>query len=149
MRVLTVLLMKLVVCLIAFSIGLNLFFSATITEIVSFSLLVTIVSYFLGDRIVLPILGNATASIFDFFLTYGVVWMFGSVVLNNYLQIAWGSVLSAVIITIGEVFLHYYLVQQARGEENRAAEPRLPDARMSYMTEFAEENENNNPYSED
>lgn len=147
MRIMVVLLMKFVACLIAFTVGLNLFFTATVTEIVSFSLLVTIVSYFIGDRIVLRLFSNATATIFDFFLTYGVVWIFGSVVLHNYLQIAWGSILSAIIITIGEVFLHYYLISRTEPEAIDRNNPR--QNRMAYMTEFAEENENNNPYNED
>jgi RsiW-degrading membrane proteinase PrsW (M82 family) len=146
MKTLMVLVMKFVCALIAFSVGLNLFFHASLTEIVSFSLLTTIVSYFLGDRLILPIFGNTTATVVDFILTYVVIWVFGSVVLHNYLQIAWGSILSAVIITLGEIFIHYYLIKQTdlnQPVENRTFSP--ASNRMTYMTEFAEENEYNDP----
>lgn len=149
MRTLMVMVMKFVCCLIAFSVGLDLFFQATITEIVSFSLLVTIVSYFIGDRLILPAFGNATASIIDFFLTYGVVWIFGSVVLTNYLQIAWGSVLSAVIVTIGEVFLHYYLLTRDLRTEPLNERSKMAEPGLSYSMEFAEENEMNYPNRQD
>ncbi|WEG10818.1 YndM family protein [Pullulanibacillus sp. KACC 23026] len=154
MKSLMIMLLKLVVCLIAFTVGLDLFFRATITEIVSFSILVTIVSYLIGDRILLPIFGNATATIIDFFIAYGVVWLFGGLVLNSYLQIAWGSVISAVIITVGEVFLHYYLLSNAerlRLEQStrwNGDHVRGTEQKMTYMMEFAEENEENNPYKD-
>ncbi|HSU79963.1 MAG TPA: YndM family protein [Candidatus Angelobacter sp.] len=146
MRTLMVLVMKFVCALIAFTVGLNLFFNATITEIISFSLLTTLVSYFLGDLLILPNLGNATATVVDFILTYVVIWVFGSVVLHNYLQIAWGSILSAAIITLGEIFIHYYLINQTdlnKSAEKRTFNPSLD--RATYMTEFAEENEYNDP----
>ena len=146
MRTPMVLVMKFVCALIAFTVGLNLFFNATITEIISFSLLTTLVSYFLGDLLILPNLGNATATVVDFILTYVVIWVFGSVVLHNYLQIAWGSILSAAIITLGEIFIHYYLINQTdlnKSAEKRTFNPSLD--RATYMTEFAEENEYNDP----
>jgi hypothetical protein len=146
MRPLLVLVMKFVCALIAFSIGLNLFFHASVTEIVSFSLLTTLVSYFIGDRLILPAFGNATATVVDFILTYVVIWVFGSVILHNYLQIAWGSILSAIIITLGEVFVHYYLINQTdlnQKEEKQTFSP--ASNRRTYMTEFAEENEYNDP----
>lgn len=145
MKTLTVMIMKLVCCLIAFTVGLDLFFQATLTEIISFSLLVTVVSYFIGDCLILPKYGNAMATIVDFFLTYGVVWLFGSVFLSNYLQMAWGSVLSAVFVMIGEVFVHYYLITQDEREEAKKDKRKRVNPGYSYSMEFAEENEMNDP----
>ena len=54
MKHITVLLVKFISCIIAFAVGLDLFFDANIVDILSFSLFVTVVSYMLGDRIVLP-----------------------------------------------------------------------------------------------
>jgi hypothetical protein len=109
MNEMKILLLKFISCLIAFAIGLDLFFEATIVDILSFSLLVTIVSYVLGDRIILPRVGNQNALVIDFFLTYVMVWIFGSVLLESYVQIAWGSFLSAFLITGAEVIVHRYM----------------------------------------
>jgi hypothetical protein len=95
----------------------------------------------LGDRIILPRLGNRNALIADFFLVYASVWVFGSVLLNSYLQIAWGSVIAAGIITLSEVFVHRYLQKGAdvSQEENRKEAALNP--RLAYGMEMAEEKE--------
>jgi hypothetical protein len=111
MRHISVLLLKFITCLIAFAVGLDLFFDATIVDIISFSLLVTIVSYAVGDRIILPRLGNSNALAIDFFLNYTMVWIFGSVLLESYVQIGWGSLLSAFLITGAEVIVHRILLK--------------------------------------
>jgi hypothetical protein len=110
---LTVLLLKFVTCLVAFAVALDLFFDATMIDIVSFSLLVTIVSYVIGDRIILPRLGNSNALVIDFFLTYTMVWIFGSVLLESYVQIGWGSLLAALLITGAEVIVHRILLKNS------------------------------------
>lgn len=140
MKHITVLLIKFISCVIAFAIGLDLFFDATITDILSFSLFVTVASYMLGDRIVLPNWGNAAATAVDFFLVYLSVWIFGSVLLDNYVQIGWGSILSALIIGAVEVFVHARLLdrispeREARDRRSAGFSPKL-----AYGTEFAEE----------
>ncbi|KKI94066.1 membrane protein [Bacillus sp. SA1-12] len=138
MKQLTILLIKFVTCMIAFGLGLDLFFDATMVDIVSFSLFVTIVSYVLGDRIILPQIGRRAATVADFVLTYLSVWIFGSILLDNYMQIAWGSIISAVIITAAEVFVHLFLQERISGS--------LPERRntginpsLAFGTEFGEE----------
>lgn len=133
----TILLMKFITAIIAFAIGLDLFFDATILEILSFSFFITLISYIIGDKMILPRLGMSNATIADFLLTYMSVWVFGSVLLNNILQIAWGSLLSASIITIGEIFVHRSLADTVTNERQyRNYSPKL-----AYGTEFAEEND--------
>jgi hypothetical protein len=139
MKQTTVLLVKFLSCIIAFAIGLDLFFDATIADILSFSVVVTVFSYMLGDRIILPNFGNTAATVVDFILTYMSVWIFGSILLDNYLQIAWGSILSASIITAAEVFIHRYLLNFISAR--RTNERRQPgfNRKLAYGTEFAEE----------
>ncbi|GLB61277.1 YndM family protein [Cytobacillus sp. NCCP-133] len=133
--------LKFVSSLIAFAIALDLFFDATFADILSFSLLVTVMSYLLGDRMILPRLGNRNALIADFFLVYASVWVFGSVLLNSYLQIAWGSIIAAGIITLAEVFVHSYLLNrmEAREKEKRGESGMNP--KLAYGMEIAEERE--------
>ncbi|WP_394138128.1 YndM family protein [Cytobacillus oceanisediminis] len=136
-----ILLIKFVSSVIAFAIALDLFFDAAFTDIVSFSLLVTIMSYMLGDRIILPRLGNRNALIADFFLVYAAVWVFGSVLLNSYLQIAWGSVIAAGIITLSEVFVHRYLLNRMEVSQVKKRSESAMNPRLAYGMEAGEEND--------
>lgn len=129
------LLIKFISCIIAFAIGLDLFFDATIVDVVSFSLFVTIVSFMFVDKIILERIGNNGAIMTDFLLTYLSVWIFGNILLDNYMQIAWGSILSASIFTLSEVFVHRF---SKTHEQNRNERINM-NGRFAYGTEFAEE----------
>jgi hypothetical protein len=127
---------KFIVSIIAFAVALDLFFEATFVDILSFSLAITIVSYIIGDRIILPRVGNTNALLLDFFLTYLMVWIFGSVVLESYVQIGWGSLLSAIIITAAEVVVHRFL------QKNHEVEVRKQTSlspKLAFGMEMAEE----------
>lgn len=133
----TILLIKFITCVIAFGLGLDLFFEATIIDILSFSLFVTVTSYIVGELIILPQLGKRAATVIDFLLTYISVWLFGSILFESYLQIAWGSIISAVIITGAEIFIHLLV-----GEPGPAAQyfkKRGSGVKPSLAYEFAEE----------
>ncbi|MGG1397048.1 YndM family protein [Bacillus salipaludis] len=131
------LIVKFVTCLVAYAVALDLFFNATWVDIVWFSVLMTIVSY-LGDRMLLSRIGNKNALIGDFILSYMVVWIFGSVLLDNYMQIAWGSIISAIIITVGEFFVHRML--HSPSQESSHKKNAVPD-RLAYGMEMSEEQE--------
>ncbi|MCM3705086.1 MULTISPECIES: YndM family protein [Cytobacillus] len=136
-----ILILKLGAAMIAFAIALDLFFDATFADILSFSILVTAISYLLGDRIILPRLGNSNALIADFFLVYVSVWVFGSVLLNGYLQIAWGSIISAGIITLSEIFVHRMLVNKRAVSQEKEGGQTALNPRLAYGMEIAEERE--------
>ncbi|WP_026576438.1 YndM family protein [Bacillus sp. UNC438CL73TsuS30] len=131
------LIVKFVTCLVAYAVALDLFFNATWVDIIWFSVLMTIVSY-LGDRMLLSRIGNKNALIGDFILSYMVVWIFGSVLLDNYMQIAWGSIISAIIITVGEFFVHRML--HSPRQESSPKKNAVPD-RLAYGMEMSEEQE--------
>ncbi|WP_241138418.1 YndM family protein [Bacillus mycoides] len=131
----TVILIKFISCIIAFSIGLVLFFPATLVQIISFSLFVTIVSYMFVDKIILNRIGNSAAIMTDFLLTYLSVWIFGNILLDNYMQIAWGSILSAIVFTLSEVIVHRFSNSHTRHSNDNIRINR----RFAYGTEFAEE----------
>jgi hypothetical protein len=109
-----------------------LFFKATYLHIVSFSLFVTVISYLVGDRIILKQVGNRNALVIDFFQTYLLVWIFGSVLLNSYLQIAWGSILAAVLVTATETIVHRLMLNQSSEDQPFSFHPK-----MSYKMEMA------------
>ncbi|WP_456271011.1 DUF2512 family protein [Bacillus sp. AK031] len=114
-----------------------MFFEATIADIVSFSLLLTVISYFIGDRILLPRIGRVNAVITDFFLAYLLVWVFGGILFESYLQVAWGSIISALLIAGSEVFVHSYIVKNAVTE----ASEKQRSFNGNFAYEFAEDQE--------
>lgn len=137
-----ILLLKFISCYLAFSIGLDLFFNADFVEIATFSLFLTIVSYLIGDRILLPRIGNSNALVIDFFLAYTSVWIFGSIVLNSYRQIAWGSIISAFIILGAEALIHKYMLRTVlNGHEGENREKNKQQPKLAYGLEMAEEEE--------
>ncbi|GGE56584.1 membrane protein [Pullulanibacillus camelliae] len=136
MQQIGILLIKWLTCILAFTIALDLFFNATLIDILSFSLAVTLISYFIGDRLILPLLGNRIASISDFILTYVSVWVFGSILLNNYMQVAWGSLISAVLISFAEIFIHRFILNHT---PNREAIHKRSVNGLDYSTEFSED----------
>ncbi|WP_254052692.1 YndM family protein [Bacillus sp. V59.32b] len=139
MKYATALFVKFITCVISFAIGLDLFFDATFLDILSFSLFATIVSYIVGDRIVLPHFGQRAATAIDFLLIYVSVWIFGAILLDNYLQIAWGSIISATLITAVEVFVHRYLLSDSSEIAANERQQGTLNRKLAYGTEFAED----------
>jgi hypothetical protein len=136
---LIILSIKFISCIIAFAIGLDLFFDATIVDILSFSLFITLVSYVVGERVVLPYLGNRAAAVTDFLLTYLSVWIFGSVLFESYIQIAWGSIIAATLVTAVEVVIHRFVDDRRINLEEDRRKPIFTQPLASFATEFAEE----------
>lgn len=89
-------------------------FIATFAEIISFSLLITISSYVIGDQLILPQIGKKSTVVVDFFLVYFIVWVFVGVLFHSYLMIGWGSIISAILFTGSEVFVHSYIVKNIK-----------------------------------
>ncbi|WP_066048088.1 DUF2512 family protein [Robertmurraya korlensis] len=137
-----IILIKLITSVIIFTIAFDLFFEAGASEILSFSILVTIVSYFIGDKIILPMVGNRAAAVIDFFTVYAIVWIFGNILLHSYEQIAWGSIMAATLIGVTEVAVH--LIILGRLSQTTSIErknPLRPSQKLAFGTEFAEESD--------
>lgn len=128
---------KFVTCLIAYAVGLDLFFNAKWTDVLSFSVTFTVLSL-IADKILLSRIGKGNTLMADFVLSYLVVWIFGSVLFHNYLQIAWGSIISAVIITLGESIAHNFI---KRNEPERSTRSSFVTNKPAYGMEMAEEEE--------
>lgn len=137
-----IILLKFIACLIIFTIAFDLFFEAGAAEVLTFSILVTIVSYFIGDKIILPRVGNRAAAVIDFFTVYAIVWIFGNILLHSYEQIAWGSIIAATFIGISEVFVHLFILGRVRATTPMEEKsPLRPSQKLAFGTEFAEESD--------
>ncbi|MBB6450787.1 uncharacterized membrane protein YvlD (DUF360 family) [Geomicrobium halophilum] len=89
-------------------------FGASFVNILLISILLTLVSYMLGDLFILPNYGNLWATVADFGLAFIGVWALGSF----FDQIGfWAAFISAIVIAIGEAFFHWFMNQQVLEDE--------------------------------
>lgn len=129
---------KFISCVVGIAIGMHLFFSATIVDVLTFSLAVSILTFMIGDLVILPSLGRRAANIIDFTVSYMSIWVFGSVLLNNYIQIGWSSAVTATVFTAAEVLTHRFLFNNAEAPD--LAPSGEASLNYAYATEMAEEN---------
>lgn len=66
-----------------------------------------LLSYFLGDMMTLPRMGNMTATLGDFVLSLIVIW--GGLVLLGYEEAFGEALFTSIVLAIGEYFFHQWL----------------------------------------
>ena len=82
------------------------------------ALVATAVNYFVGDRMVLPSYGNATAAVGDGIMGSIVAYL-GAVITEAFTVSAASIVTFLVLVAIGEYFFHRYLVTADAGYRPR------------------------------
>lgn len=95
------------------------------------SLVITVVSYFLGDYTILPRFGNKIATVADFGLVFLMTWLLLETLLVGTLNddhtgsLVVASLITAVIISICEYVFHKWLLhQQDHGDHRSKAHQR-------------------------
>lgn len=89
----------------------GIFYDATLINLFWISLLVTGISYLIGDMFILRRFGNITASISDLGLSFLLLWGLGNLFIENGMPIVYASLLTAFFITCCEPFIHGYIVE--------------------------------------
>ena len=99
----------LVLMLIAFIFvgGNNVISGYNLTNLLILSFGVAVISYFLGDLLILPRAGNIITSIIDFALALGTLWLMDFVLLTKFTLTS--MLYAALGIAIGEFLFHIYL----------------------------------------
>ncbi|HYE67280.1 MAG TPA: DUF2512 family protein [Anaerovoracaceae bacterium] len=108
MKHITALVIKFVIITVVSEIILGIFTNLSIGEILLVSLTITVITYIIGDLLILSVFNNTVAAVGD----AGLCWLI--IYLSNYVwpirSVSLLSALSAaVIIGIGEIFLHMYI----------------------------------------
>lgn len=104
--------------IVVFLLGLTVGFEVNWYNALWISLVVTIVSYFLGDYTILPRYGNAFATGADFGVVFVITWVLLETLLVGTLNddhdgsLVVASLITAAIITICEYFFHKWLLKQ-------------------------------------
>lgn len=101
-------LIKFVIIAIILEITLGIMTNLNFSEILMISLSVTILAYLIGDLFILSISNNTVATIADIALTFLTLLAFNYV--YGYGRITYlDSIVSAVVVGIGEWFFHKYV----------------------------------------
>ena len=111
-------------------------FGYTFGDILVASVLLTGVSYIVGDRIILPRFGNVVATIADVGLVFVMLWFMGAYLFEPQAGLGTASFIVAVIIGIGEAMFHRYLEREVLDD---VTIPEEYDFRRSMLTEFGSE----------
>lgn len=128
------LLIKLVMCGAILLIILGGFYNVSYMSIITISILLTGISYVLGDLLILPNFENWGATLADFVLTFIGVWVLGYVTPIP-LPIAAG--LSALFIAGGEYFFHKYMAHHVL--RKKLSGTGLAVESPQFQTEFSSE----------
>src|SRR5690625_3534318 len=103
------LIIKFIMCTAALWIVLSLFYGVSFGYVVWISLVLTVLSYSVGDLLILPNAGNAVATLADFGLTFLVVWLMGAYLFDPATPAALSAFFSAILIAVGEWLFHNYM----------------------------------------
>lgn len=102
------LIIKFVMCAAVLWIILGLY-GFSFGNIVTTAVLLTGVSFIVGDLFILPRFGNTAATIADFILTFGMVWLLGAYLFGYTGPLGYVSFITAAVIAIGEALFHRYM----------------------------------------
>ena len=88
------------------------FYGFTFGSILTCSVLLTGVSYIIGDLFILPKFGNTAATIADFGLAFIMLWLIGSYLFERPDGLGTASFIAAAVIGVGEFFFHRYMQRE-------------------------------------
>lgn len=111
MKHLIALLIKYIMVVAILSVTLGLMTELTFGQILYISTAVTVLTYVLGDLLVLSASNRIVAAIADFIISLAAVYLYNELI-NVKLISGWNAILSALILSIGEWFYHIYVVRR-------------------------------------
>ena len=114
---------------------LGLFFQYSIGDVFILTLIIGVVSFILGDLILLPRTTNITASISDFAIAMLITWFYLANITLSTTNVFLASLLSAIGVALFEMFFHRYLLIHTLHEKEEFG--RIGNLR--YHTEVSEE----------
>lgn len=118
MKHILAILLKFVIVLVLLEIMLSLMTALTVGQIAVVSVVVTIVSYIIGDIVILAEANNTVATLCDAVLAFLSMYSFNY--WSTYPDISVGAaIVSTIVLAIGEVFFHRYMVKSIYPDRDR------------------------------
>lgn len=85
------------------------FAGATLTEVFVASLLLSIVSYVIGDQMILRLTNNGIATLADLGISFAFLWLFAEFL--NWPLSFWEMAIISMALGVAEYFIHGYFLQ--------------------------------------
>jgi hypothetical protein len=112
MRHLTALVMKYAMTAVVTQIVLGIFTNLRIVQILLIALVITVITYLIGDLLILSVFNNTVAAIADAGMCWLIIYLSGYVWPDRTVPLL-SALSAAVIIGIGEILLHLYIGRKA------------------------------------
>lgn len=91
---------------------LGLLFQYSIGDVFILTLIIGVVSYLLGDLMLLPRTSNITATISDFAIAMLITWFYLANITLSTTNVFVASFLTAIGVALFEIFFHRYMINQ-------------------------------------
>jgi len=127
---------KFLACLVLLSVVLGLFFGMAFGAVFLISLALGITSYIIGDLLILPKTSNIIATIVDFAMALGIIWLL-SYSLYFADNLFFMSLIAAAGTAVFEYFFHKYVKNNVINDNEQRAGYRT--GQLQYQTEASEE----------
>ncbi|QQZ11134.1 YndM family protein [Heyndrickxia vini] len=137
MKTLTALAIKFIASFIALFVILGLIYGMSIQSVILITAVIGVISYIIGDKLLLPRTNNVVATSVDFGLSFLIIWSivsYGN--LDNYRTLFWASIVGGLGVALCEYFFHIYLYRRFYPQE-KTSKRRI--SVMNYAMESSEE----------
>lgn len=112
----------------------GVFSTASLSSLIMMSLIITLLSYGIGDLFILPQLGNVLATIVDFAIYFLAVWSLAGLFIGVETGLTLASLAITYFITLAEPLFHAYVTERVFEIEDEVIVPL-----EQYQTEISEE----------
>lgn len=109
MKYITSLLIKFIIMTAVLWVILGGAFGVSFADILITSVVLTGLSFVIGDLYFLPMIGNVGAAMVDFVLALAGVWALGSFLFEEPVNLGTASLTAAIGVAIGELLVHWYM----------------------------------------
>jgi len=123
------------------SIVYGFIYGVSFVYVLALSVWMTILTYIIGDLLILPRFGNLVATVVDFASLLIGFYLLGLFYLDPPFRYGVSSFLASLLIGVGEIFLHSYLVRNIydNRREYRSKTTNEFRRKPAFQTEIAEE----------
>ncbi|MEN2767382.1 YndM family protein [Ornithinibacillus xuwenensis] len=136
MKYVTSFLLKFIMIAIVLWIVLGMVYEVSLNDILLTSFIMSAVAYMI-DIYILPSVSNFWATIADFGLAFAGIWITVQYLSEANISLADASLISALIIAVGEYFYHCYMKKQILDDTVSTSPKDLKISQNRMQTEFS------------
>lgn len=108
MKHIVAIILKFIITLVLLEILLSLMTTLSVGNILIISAAVTLITYVIGDLLILAVTNNTVATLCDAVLVFLSIWLFNYVPYFGGITVG-DAVISAIVLGVVEIFFHKYI----------------------------------------